>query len=55
MLGQAGVAAQLKDIYPQLISSHCFNHRLELSAHDAVKTFTEINNFKSFMNSLYIL
>lgn len=35
------------------IGWHCFNHRLELSVHDAVKACTELNHFKIFMQKLY--
>ena len=54
MLGnKAGVAAKLKEKFPKLMSWHCFNHRQELSVHDAVKACTEVNHFKSFMDTLY--
>lgn len=56
MLGiKGGLAARLKKQYPKLISWHCFNHRLELSVHDAVKTCTETNHFKIFIDSLYAI
>ena len=56
MLGsKSGVAAQLKALFPKIISWHCFNHRLELSVHDAIKSCVEINHFKTFMDSLYAL
>ena len=42
MLGKkAGLAVKLKARFPLLISWHCFNHRLELSVHDAVKSCCE--------------
>jgi hypothetical protein len=56
MLGRrGGLCVQLKEKYPNLISWHCFNHRLELAVHDAVKACTEINHFKIFMEKLYSL
>ena len=56
MLGiKSGVAAKLTISFPRLISWHCFNHRLELAVSDAVKSCTEINNFKAFIDSLYAL
>lgn len=56
MLGRkGGVAALLKERFPSIIGWHCFNHRLELSVHDAVKSCTEINAFKIFMEKLYSL
>jgi hypothetical protein len=51
----SGVYTRLKERYPNLIGWHCFNHRLELSVHDAVKTCTEVNHFKAFMDKLYTL
>ena len=54
MLGaKNGVAAKLKSRFPLLTSWHCFNHRLELSVGDAVKSCTEINHFNCFMDTLY--
>ena len=35
--------------------AHCFNHRLELSVHDAVKACCEIDHFKLFSDSWYAL
>ena len=35
--------------------AHSFNHRLELSVHDAVKACCEIDHFKLFSDSLYAL
>ena len=54
MLGKkAGVYMKLKQKFPNLIGWHCFNHRLELSVHDAVKACTELNHFKIFIDKLY--
>ena len=54
MLGRKnGVYAGLKSMFPHLIGWHCCNHRLELAVHDAVKSCTEINHFKNFMDKLY--
>ena len=50
---KAGVATRLKMKFSLLVSWHCFNHRLELSVHDAVKSCTEINHLKIFMDQLY--
>ena len=56
MLGRKnGVAAKLKSRFPQLLTWHCMNHRLELSVGDAVKSCTEINQFKIFLDTLYAL
>ena len=50
---KSGLAARLKANFPQLVSWHCFNHRLELSVNDAIKCCNEVNHFKSFMDLLY--
>lgn len=56
MMGsKTGVATRLKAKFPLIVSWHCFNHRLELSVNDAVKSCTEINHFKSFMDMLYAI
>ena len=56
MLGQkAGVYTLLKKQFPKFIGWHCLNHRLELSAHDAVKACVQVNHFKIFMDKLYSL
>lgn len=56
MLGKhAGVYTQLKAQFPNLIGWHCFNHRLELSVHDAVEACSEVNHFKIFIQKLYTL
>ncbi len=56
MLGKrGGLCTKLKEKFPNLISWHCFNHRLELAVHDAVKACTEINHFKIFLEKLYTL
>jgi hypothetical protein len=56
MLGKKnGVAAMLKARFPQLMTWHCLNHRLELSVGDAVKSCMEINQFKIFLDTLYAL
>ena len=56
MLGKhAGVYAQLKAQFPNLIGWHCLNHRLELSVHDAIEACTEVNHFKIFIQKLYTL
>lgn len=56
MLGaNGGVVRKLQDKFPRLIGWHCFNHRLELSVHDAVKSCCEVDHFKLFFDSLYAL
>jgi len=56
MLGsKCGVVTQLKANFPMIVIWHCFNHRLELAVSDAVKCTTQVNHFKSFMDTLYAL
>ena len=56
MLGKrGGLCTKLKEKYPNLLTWHCFNHRLELAVHDAVKACTQVNHFKIFMQKLYSL
>lgn len=52
---KAGVAAQLVAKYPNIITWHCLNHRLELAVGDAADATQGINHFRSFMDSLYSL
>jgi len=40
------VATKLKARFAQLLTWHCLNHRLELAVGDAVRSCTEINQFK---------
>lgn len=46
---KAGLTAKEPQLFPKVIGWHCFNHRLELSLGDAVKSCTEINHFKICM------
>lgn len=56
MLGsKSGVVTKFKSLFPRLTSFHCFNHRLELSVSDAVKSCSAVNYFKIFMDALYSL
>jgi len=56
MLGRtAGLVVKLKQMFPNIIGWHCLNHRLELGVGDAVKSCSEINHFKAFMDKLYSL
>ena len=38
-----GVATKLKEKYPQIITWHCLNHRLELAVGDAIKSVNGVN------------
>jgi hypothetical protein len=56
MLGsRGGVKKLLKEKFPSIIVWHSANHRLELAIHDAVKTVSGINRFRSFTDKLYVL
>lgn len=52
---KSGVATQLVKKYPNIITWHCLNHRLELAVGDAADETHGINHFRSFMDALYTL
>ena len=43
---------QLQRKFPTIVGWHCFNYQLELGVNDAVKSCSEINYFKAFMDKL---
>lgn len=54
MLGcKSGVAKQLCDLYPNIITWHCLNHRLELAVGDTMSDVSGVNHFQAFMDKLY--
>jgi hypothetical protein len=54
MLGKrAGLATLLKQDFPNILTWHCMNHRLELAVHDALNEVTVTNHFSSFLDKLY--
>ena len=54
MLGRKlGVAKQLCDLYPNIITWHCLNHCLELAVGDTVSDVSSVNHFQAFMGKLY--
>ena len=56
MLGRkAGIATKMSEKYPNILTWHCLNHRLELAVGDTVHDITAMNHFQSFMDSLYTL
>lgn len=56
MLGRkSGVTTLLKEKYPNIITWHCLNHRLELAVNDALKEVSGTNHFSIFMDKLYSL
>jgi OTU-like cysteine protease len=52
---KAGVASILRGMFPNLITYHCLNHRLELAVGDCISDCVGVNHFRSFMDSLYSL
>ena len=52
---KAGVGKLMQDRFPKLFVWHCVAHRLELSVHDSMKEVADINNFKIFIDKLYVL
>ena len=52
---KSGVAAQLTDLFPKLVTWHCLNHRLELAVGDAADEAQGVSHFRSFMYRLYTL
>ena len=56
MLGRStGVAQQMLDKYPNIVTWHCANHRLELAVHDNASDVGAINHFKIVLDQLYCL
>lgn len=54
MLGKhSGVSTKLKMRFPNLLTWHCMNHRLELAVSDAVDKVTAINHFRVFVEKLH--
>ena len=55
MLGRrSGVAIRIREKFPRVITWHCIAHRLELAVNDSVEEVTGVNNFRIFMDKLYI-
>ena len=52
---KSGVALQLANKYPNIVTWHCLNHRIELAVADAAADTTGVNHFRSFMDALYSL
>ncbi|XP_028410502.1 E3 SUMO-protein ligase KIAA1586-like [Dendronephthya gigantea] len=50
---KSGVMELLMNDFPNLITWHCLNHRLELAVEDAISELTGINHFKIFVERLY--
>lgn len=54
MLGRkSGVGTLLKNDFPNIITWHCCNHRLELAVNDTLKEVSGLNHFQSFIEKLY--
>jgi hypothetical protein len=52
---KSGVALQLANKYPNIVTWHRLNHRIELAIADAAADTTGVNHFRSFMDALYSL
>jgi len=52
---KSGVAVQLAMKYPNIVTWHCLNHRLELAVGDSAGETTVVSHFHSFMDALYTL
>ncbi len=52
---ESGVAAEIVQLFPNVLIWHCMNHCLELSVGDAVEEVAGLNQFQSFFDkvSLY--
>ena len=54
MLGRKyGVATTLARKFPNIITWHCLNHRLELAVSDAIRKNKAVNHFQIFFDKLY--
>lgn len=50
---KSGVAKQLSEQYPNSLTWHCLNHRLELAVGDNVSDISAVNHFQAFMDKLH--
>lgn len=50
-----GVATKLKEKYPQIITWHCLNDRLELAIGDAIKSVNGVNQMEAFFSKIYFI
>ena len=53
MFGPHFGVAKKQQAFPKVILWHCFNHRLELVAGDAISEISGINHFKILFDKLY--
>lgn len=55
MLGRkTGVGTLLKNDFPNIITWHCCNHRLELAVNDTLKEVSGLNHFQILIEKLYV-
>lgn len=52
---KGGLHTLVKSKYPNVLSWHCFSHRLELGVADALKSVNATNHFKSSIDELHKL
>jgi hypothetical protein len=48
-----GVAAKLKEKFPNILTLHCMSHRLELAVGDSAKEVKGVDNFIKFVSTLH--
>ena len=54
MLGiKSGLSVRIKQVYPELLTMHCLNHRLELAFRDVFKTEANYQKLMSLLVGLY--
>lgn len=54
MLGcKSGVSVRLLSKYPGIIIWHCLSHRVQLALDDAIKSISQVNHFKAFLEKIY--
>ena len=55
MLGKkAGVSAKILEKFPNNSIWHCLAHRIQLSLEDVIKGVKKENNFRYFLDKLYV-
>ena len=51
----SGVGTRLRKDFPNIVTWHCLNHRLQLALDDSVNDINQVNHFKIFMNKIYTI
>lgn len=54
MLGKkSGVSSRLLEKFPNIVVWHCWSHRLQLALDVAIKSVSQVNHFKIFLDKIY--